>query len=253
MSKSFPTPSKTFFILFFLHLFLSLVLRLTGQLEQRIFNEILIYGALAYSMIGSQWNYDPSYLKTSSVLFLLYLLSIYTLQDFSNNGLSASEAIEWGTTLFAFFSSWGLLSNSIKQPLLRVCCRAIYYGGLWLTASVPLLGIGYGIVSGGHALSADLILAVFQTNPGEALVLPEGTAIISLGTFLTWNLCHQYTRNQPFEENAESRTGSKAIHHFDSNGFTRSEYEVYPSPHKNLLPSKHNHFSPDLPESLRTV
>ena len=108
MSKSFPTPSKTFFILFFLHLFLSLVLRLTGQLEQRIFNEILIYGALAYSMIGSQWNYDPSYLKTSSVLFLLYLLSIYTLQDFSNNGLSASEAIEWGTTLFAFFSSWGL-------------------------------------------------------------------------------------------------------------------------------------------------
>lgn len=45
MSKSFPTPSKTFFILFFLHLFLSLVLRLTGQLEQRIFNEILIYGA----------------------------------------------------------------------------------------------------------------------------------------------------------------------------------------------------------------
>lgn len=81
MSKSFPTPSKTFFILFFLHLFLSLVLRLTGQLEQRIFNEILIYGALAYSMIGSQWNYDPSYLKTSSVLFLLYLLSIYTLQD----------------------------------------------------------------------------------------------------------------------------------------------------------------------------
>lgn len=169
MSKSFPTPSKTFFILFFLHLFLSLVLRLTGQLEQRIFNEILIYGALAYSMIGSQWNYDPSYLKTSSVLFLLYLLSIYTLQDFSNNGLSASEAIEWGTTLFAFFSSWGLLSNSIKQPLLRVCCRAIYYGGLWLTASVPLLGIGYGIVSGGHALSADLILAVFQTNPGEAL------------------------------------------------------------------------------------
>lgn len=69
MSKSFPTPSKTFFILFFLHLFLSLVLRLTGQLEQRIFNEILIYGALAYSMIGSQWNYDPSYLKTSSVLF----------------------------------------------------------------------------------------------------------------------------------------------------------------------------------------
>ena len=91
------------------------------------------------------------------------------LQDFSNNGLSASEAIEWGTTLFAFFSSWGLLSNSIKQPLLRVCCRAIYYGGLWLTASVPLLGIGYGIVSGGHALSADLILAVFQTNPGEAL------------------------------------------------------------------------------------
>ena len=63
MSKSFPTPSKTFFILFFLHLFLSLVLRLTGQLEQRIFNEILIYGALAYSMIGSQWNYDPSYLK----------------------------------------------------------------------------------------------------------------------------------------------------------------------------------------------
>ena len=98
MSKSFPTPSKTFFILFFLHLFLSLVLRLTGQLEQRIFNEILIYGALAYSMIGSQWNYDPSYLKTSSVLFLLYLLSIYTLQDFSNNGLSASEAIEWGCT-----------------------------------------------------------------------------------------------------------------------------------------------------------
>lgn len=80
MSKSFPTPSKTFFILFFLHLFLSLVLRLTGQLEQRIFNEILIYGALAYSMIGSQWNYDPSYLKTSSVLFLLYLLSIYTLK-----------------------------------------------------------------------------------------------------------------------------------------------------------------------------
>lgn len=103
MSKSFPTPSKNFFILFFLHLFLSLVLRLTGQLEPRIFNEILIYGALAYSMIGSQWNYDPSYLKTSSVLFLLYLLSIYTLQDFSNNGLSASEAIEWGTTLFAFF------------------------------------------------------------------------------------------------------------------------------------------------------
>lgn len=51
MSKSFPTPSKTFFILFFLHLFLSLVLRLTGQLEQRIFNEILIYGALAYDWI----------------------------------------------------------------------------------------------------------------------------------------------------------------------------------------------------------
>ena len=72
MSKSFPTPSKTFFILFFLHLFLSLVLRLTGQLEQRIFNEILIYGALAYSMIGSQWNYDPSYLKTSSVLFYTF-------------------------------------------------------------------------------------------------------------------------------------------------------------------------------------
>lgn len=74
-----------------------------------------------------------------------------------------------GYNLICFFSSWGLLSNSIKQPLLRVCCRAIYYGGLWLTASVPLLGIGYGIVSGGHALSADLILAVFQTNPGEAL------------------------------------------------------------------------------------
>ena len=103
MSKSFPSPSKTFFILFFLHLFLSLGLRLTGQLEQRIFNEILIYGALAYSMIGSQWNYAPSYLKASSILFFLYLLSIYTLQDFSNNGLSASEALEWGTTLFAFF------------------------------------------------------------------------------------------------------------------------------------------------------
>lgn len=128
MSKSFPTPSKTFFILFFLHLFLSLVLRLTGQLEQRIFNEILIYGALAYSMIGSQWNYDPSYLKTSSVLFLLYLLSIYTLQDFSNNGLSASEAIEWGTTLFAFFSSWGLLIQFHKTaPSPRVLSRHLLW------------------------------------------------------------------------------------------------------------------------------
>lgn len=74
-----------------------------------------------------------------------------------------------GYDLICLFSSWGLLSNSTKQPLLRLCCRTIYYGGLWLTALVPLLGIGYGIVSGGHALSADLILAVFQTNPGEAL------------------------------------------------------------------------------------
>ena len=202
--------------------------------------------------LDPKWNYDPSYLKTSSVLFLLYLLSIYTLQDFSNNGLSASEAIEWGTTLFAFFSSWGLLSNSIKQPLLRVCCRAIYYGGLWLTASVPLLGIGYGIVSGGMPCRL-ISYWQFSRQIQEKHCPTWRNSHYFSGTFLTWNLCHQYTRNQPFEENAESRTGSKAIHHFDSNGFTRSEYEVYPSPHKNLLPSKHNHFSPDLPESLRTV
>ena len=72
MSKSFPTPSKTFFILFFLHLFLSLVLRLTGQLEQRIFNEILIYGALAYSMM------DPNGTMIQVISRHLQYSSFYT-------------------------------------------------------------------------------------------------------------------------------------------------------------------------------
>ena len=86
--------------------------------------------------------------------------------------------------------------------------------------SVPLLGIGYGIVSGGHALSADLILAVFQTNPGEALSYLKEQPLFFSGHFpYLESFAISILVISLFEENAESRTGSKAIHHFDSNGF----------------------------------
>lgn len=151
------------------HIAVSFAFRLTGQIEQRLFNEILIYGGAAFAAAWALWGYRKSFLVNFGYVACLYLLSVYTLHDFINNGMAASEALEWGTGLFAFACLWALAAACFRQRVVRVLLQAVYYAGMVLTAALPMTSIGYGLISSGNALSSDLVLAVLQTNPQEAL------------------------------------------------------------------------------------
>lgn len=252
MSKSFPTPSKTFFILFFSICFFPwfLDLRVNWNSVYSMKSSFMVHLPILWlDPNGTMIQVISRHLQYSSFYTFFPYIPFKTSVTMGFLPLKQSNGVQ---PYLPFFFMGTLIQFHKTAPSPRVLSRHL----LWRI-----------MADGKRSVIRDWIwnrkwracpvgwshIGSFPDKSRRSTVLPEGTAIISLGTFLTWNLCHQYTRNQPFEENAESRTGSKAIHHFDSNGFTRSEYEVYPSPHKNLLPSKHNHFSPDLPESLRTV
>lgn len=155
------------------HLAAAFAFRLTGQAEQRLFNEILIYGAAAFAVTWALWKYHRSYLLNFSFILLLHLLSVYLLKDFSNNGFAASDAMEWGTILFSMAALPGLAAVSAASRAVKTLWLVLYYAGMSITAAIPLIGLGYGFISGGNALSSDLVLAVCQTNPREAIEFLE--------------------------------------------------------------------------------
>jgi heptose-I-phosphate ethanolaminephosphotransferase len=192
MNHSINRRSLVFFTAALLcHMGIAFGLRLTGQLEQRLFNEILLYGALAFSVTWSLWKYSKAYLAHFIAILILYLFSVYLLKDFSNNGLAASEAIELGTSLFSLAALAGTAAANVRHNFTRCIFLFLYYAGMIITAGIPLLGLGYGFISGGNALSSDLVLAVFQTNPKEAIAFLEdqplprwGVAVFALFLFL---------------------------------------------------------------------
>ncbi|MCH3950269.1 MAG: phosphoethanolamine transferase [Acidaminococcus sp.] len=192
MNHSINHRSLIFFIAaLFCHMGIAFGFRLTGQLEQRLFNEILLYGALAFSVTWALWKYHKTYLIHFIIILILYLLSVYLLRDFSNNGLAASEAIELGTSLFSLSALLGTAAVSLKHKFTHGVFLFLFYAGMIITAGIPLLGLGYGFISGGNALSSDLVLAVFQTNPREAIAFLEdqplsrwAVAIFALFLFL---------------------------------------------------------------------
>lgn len=77
------------------------------------------------------------------------------------------QTIEVGVVLYCFFSVCMHIIQYIRQQKIRVLMRSIVLFLFGIFCLPPLLVIGYYIVSGGHMLSANILLTLFQTNFDE--------------------------------------------------------------------------------------
>lgn len=176
-----------------------------------------------FSTVTPEWGYHKKVMESAALLFTvsycylwqrnkawlagglgygaLFLASVLLQRLVGMRLLGREVADAWvtGTAFYVagtFFSQLPKESHPLVIGFFRLAGRVLLIFGLLL----PLMLLGYFLVSGGHLLSTDIVLTLFQTNVNESLsylkdqnLLLWGVALAILVAFLGI-LLHQVQR-----------------------------------------------------------
>lgn len=193
--KEFPGKScLRFFAAVILYFLFALVLCYftNGRHDYFEQNKLMIFCAFSWAFICYFWHRDSKVLGLSCATILLYASTAYIkiLAGMPLNGVEILDVFGLGTIIFCvtvlLHTFLQIRSNKILQDVNLV----IFYTYILVILLVPLLLWGYFFVSGGHLLTSDIILTVFQTNFGEAVAyLKEQQMwkwLLALGIMALW-------------------------------------------------------------------
>lgn len=128
-----------------------------------------LLSAFLFASVCSLWKYSyKSVILALSVVFFWFGAAWCKVgADMVLSEREIVQTIEVGIILYCFFSVCIHIIQYIRQRKIRVLMRLIVLMLFGISCLPPLLVIGYYIVSGGHMLSANILLTLFQTNFDE--------------------------------------------------------------------------------------
>ncbi|ERL19460.1 arylsulfatase [Acidaminococcus sp. BV3L6] len=149
--------------------------------------KLVLFESLFFALLGYMMNFSTAFLKSWTVLFLLYESPILVLSQNPQSTLFPRDAVlASGLVLFGYGGSLLLecLAEHTSYKKIITCISRF----LFISAIVfPLPTLVYLLISGGKALSSDIMLTLFQTNEEEALAyiksLPSAALVGSLLLF----------------------------------------------------------------------
>lgn len=159
---------------FFGFLLFLLVLRIlaTNTPEWGYHKKVMIIAALLFTVSYHYlWQRSRSWLIGSAGYGALFLLSVLVQRLAGERLLGREVADAWVTGMAFYFGGTFLHRLPCTGTLHRGKAFLHFLGRflLLLGLLLPLLLLGYCGVSGGHLLSADIVLTLFQTNLNESV------------------------------------------------------------------------------------
>lgn len=140
-----------------------------GKLDLFMWQGYQIPFAIAFASVSALFNYSKK--NTFLFLFVAFLWGVACLCRIGADMLLSEreivQTIGLGVVSYTFFAVLTYMFSFIKHKKLLCflkCFTLILFSLLLLP---PLLVIGYFVASGGHMLSSELLLTLFQTNVGE--------------------------------------------------------------------------------------
>ena len=196
MRKSNATSCKEFFLKYGISFASALAIFLVAFFLARLpstiyashfrYEDVFGFALGAFMCTGILTAFYRKLLPVYGIFVFLYLLPAY-LKLQTNSPVSISELTDtfcFAVLLFSLLVVFWLLNNKIKSRLVRKGIRVILGAGFTLSVLLPLIIIGYYIVSG-CMLTTSVILTLFQTNLGEAAgYLKNHNALLWCGTLI---------------------------------------------------------------------
>lgn len=129
----------------------------------------LISACACISLTLVIWRFDKKVIF-SYVIFALLYTTVILIKMLNKSTLLDREIVQ--TVCFALLVCalcfiLFYIAQILYSPLFARCFRAIALLGASIGLLFPLVVLGFFITSGGHMLSHDIILALFQTNFSE--------------------------------------------------------------------------------------
>ncbi len=130
-----------------------------------------ISAGFLFAMGAYVWKLNKKFFLLSFFVALLYALTVIIAAiTVPVSGKDITSAFSVGIMLFSAFSMIPIL---LKTPLLpklgRIILYFIYVIAYLCIVTIPLVAMGYLIISQGHPVTPDIILTLFQTNIDESL------------------------------------------------------------------------------------
>ncbi len=156
--------------------------------------------AVIFAFNAHLWNYGKKYFILALAAVILWGGADY-MRAFNDMIISERELMQTlsvASIFFGLFANLFWFSRTLKQKPLRLLCKTGAFIFCLLTYFVPLLFLGYSVVSGGKMLSADILMTLFQTNPDEVvdyiseqnqLLWWSANTLLLLGTVLFLVFC----------------------------------------------------------------
>jgi len=151
--------------------------------------KLVLFESFIFALLGYMMNFSTAFLKSWAILFLLYESPLLVLSQNPQNTLFPRDAVlASGLVLFGYGGSLLLESLAEHTSFKKIVTYISRF--LFLSAVVfPLPTLLYLLISGGKALSSDIMLTLFQTNEEEALAYIKSLPSASLcGSLLLFSL-----------------------------------------------------------------
>jgi len=157
-------------LILFLIIALSMCFFANGRPDYFEQNRLMIFCALSFAFVAYLWRQSKRFLLVFLFFNFFFVSTAYIkiLTGMVLNGIEILDALAMSTIIFCILAIIYAYLQIMRFPVLKKVGLGIFYvlGSIFLL--VPLLLWGYYIVSNGHLLAVDIILTLFQTNPGEA-------------------------------------------------------------------------------------
>lgn len=127
--------------------------------------------AVIFAFNAYLWNYGKKYFILAIASVLLYLGADY-MRAFNDMVITEREIMQTLSVASVFFGLFAVslyFARSLKQKTLRLLCKFAAFVFCLLSYFPSLVFLGYNAVSGGKMLSGDILMTLFQTNPGEVM------------------------------------------------------------------------------------
>lgn len=210
MKVQFNTPPVILrlLLLFILWFSLSLLLRIpaTSEIEPTRFFSMLVPSFLAFSLSAFMWKFSRAFFYSYFFFLCLYLPIPYFKLSEHILLLPGEIVGAFCVGTFSFSLIWYLyfLYRSLRNTFMRLFSLFLFLLDSFIAFLVPLIFIIYYFING-QLLTADILLAVFQTNPEEALSYLYMNGIIPwvigiLAFFILLYAFIRFIKAQPFSQ-----------------------------------------------------
>jgi heptose-I-phosphate ethanolaminephosphotransferase len=136
----------------------------------------MVAGGILFTYVGLVWKWSSAFL-----CHFLFILSLYALSIpfWSQSALQYAPhqwtaAVLTGTVCFTISSLLKYMAGELSFSWGRFLCRILSPLCYLSTICLPITGILYGWISGGHLLDSNIILTLFQTNAAESAAYLSG-------------------------------------------------------------------------------